>query len=156
MILSKLALTLTEQDINTGLATAFAKMAEVPQGEALKKVKDPRVSLKNGTLIFKCKASMGILPVPVEAQIRLTPAQNGEALDITLAKVSLAMMGGDMIAGQLMGQLASAVAGKPGLSVVGNTLTVAIKTLAGLRGITLGGTLRDIAIVDGTIALDFE
>ena len=30
------------------------------------------------------------------------------------------------------------------------------KTLAGLRGITLGGTLRDIAIVDGTIALDFE
>ena len=122
MILSKLALTLTEQDINTGLATAFAKMAEGPQGEALKKVKDPRVSLKNGTLIFKCKASMGILPVPVEAQIRLTPAQNGEALDITLAKVSLAMMGGDMIAGQLMGQLASAVAGKPGLSVVGNTL----------------------------------
>ena len=93
MILSKLALTLTEQDINTGLATAFAKMAEGPQGEALKKVKDPRVSLKNGTLIFKCKASMGILPVPVEAQIRLTPAQNGEALDITLAKVSLAMMG---------------------------------------------------------------
>ncbi len=156
MILSKLALTLTEQDINTGLATAFAKMGEGPQGEALKKVKDPRVSLKDGKLIFKCKASMGFLPVPVEAQIRLTPAQEGAALDITLAKVSLAMMGGDAIAGQLMGQLAGAVAGKPGLSVAGNTLTAELKTLADLRGITLGGRLRDIAIVNGTIALDFE
>ena len=103
MIISKLALTLTEDDINSGLAAAFAKMAET-QGEALKKVKDPKVALKDGTLIFKCKASMGFLPVPVEAQIRLSPAQDGTALDITLAKVSLAMMGGDAIAGQLICQ----------------------------------------------------
>ena len=115
MTLSKLALSLTEQDINAGLSTAFAKLGEGPQGEALKKVKDPRVSLKDGKLIFKCKASMGFLPVPVEAQIRLAPAQGGTALDITLAKLSLAMIGGDMIAGQLMGQLADAVAGSIGL-----------------------------------------
>lgn len=156
MTLSKLALSLTEQDINAGLSTAFAKLGEGPQGEALKKVKDPRVSLKDGKLIFKCKASMGFLPVPVEAQIRLAPAQGGTALDITLAKLSLAMMGGDMIAGQLMGQLADAVAGKTGLSVAGNTLTVALKTLAEMRGVALDGTLRDIAILNGTIALDFE
>ena len=155
MIISKLALTLTEDDINSGLAAAFAKMAET-QGEALKKVKDPKVALKDGTRIFKCKASMGFLPVPVEAQIRLSPAQDGTALDITLAKVSLAMMGGDAIAGQLMGQLATAVAGKPGLSVAGNTLTVALRTLADLRGIVLGGRLNDIAIVNGTLALDFS
>lgn len=155
MIISKLALTLTETDINSGLAAAFVKMAET-QGEALKKVKDPKVVLKDGTLIFKCKAAMGFLPVPVEAQIRLSPAQEGTALDITLAKVSLAMMGGDAIAGQLMGQLATAVAGKPGLSVAGNTLTVALKTLADLRGVTLGGRLNDVAIVNGTLALDFS
>ncbi len=155
MTISKLALTLTENDINSGLAAAFAKMAET-QGEALKKVKDPKVALKDGKLIFKCKAAMGFLPVPVEAQIRLTPAQEGTALDITLAKVSLAMMGGDAIAGQLMGQLASAVAGRPGLSVAGNTLTVALKALADLRGIALGGRLNDIAIVNGTLALDFS
>ncbi len=155
MIISKLALTLTENDINNGLASAFDKMAET-HGEMLKKVKDPQVALNDGKLTFKCKAAMGFLPVPVEAQIRLAPTQDGTALDITLAKVSLAMMGGDAMAGQLMGQLATAVAGKPGLSVVGNTLTVALKTLADLRGITLGGRLNDIAILNGTLALDFS
>ncbi len=156
MILSKLALTLTETDINNGLSAAFAKLADSPQGEGLKKIKDPKVSLDEGTLRFKCKASMGFLPVPVEARIRLTPAQDGAALDITLAKLSLAMMGGEAIAGQIMAQLATAVAGRPGLSVAGNTLTVAIQALAQMRGITLAGKLRDIAIVDGTISLDFE
>ena len=36
MTLSKLALTVTEDDINKGLEAAFEKMAEGPQGEALK------------------------------------------------------------------------------------------------------------------------
>ncbi len=155
MILSKLALTLTETDINTGLTAALAKMAET-QGEMLKKVKDPSVALKDGKVIFKCKASMGFLPVPVEAQIALAPAQGGNALDITLSKVSLAMMGGDAVAGQLMGQLATAIAGRPGLSVTGNTLTVALKTLADLRGMTLGGKLNTISVNDGALALDFS
>ena len=84
MILSKLALTLTESDINNGLSAAFAKMAET-HGEMLKKVKDPQVTLKDGLLIFKCKASMGFVPLPVEAQLRLAPAQDGAALDITLS-----------------------------------------------------------------------
>ncbi|MEG1553098.1 MAG: hypothetical protein RR133_06945 [Kiritimatiellia bacterium] len=155
MKISKLALSLSETDINSGLVSTLAKMAET-QGEALKKLKDPKVVLKDGLLIFKCKASMGFLPVPVEAQIRLAPAQSGSAIDITLAKVSLAMMGGDAIAGQLMGQLTAAVEGKPGLSVVGNTLTVALSTVAQLRGIVLGGKLNEISILNGTLALDFS
>lgn len=157
MLISKLALSLTEDDINTGLTAAFNKMAEGhPQGEQLKKIKDPRVSLKDGKIIFKCRASMGIMPMPVEAQIRLAPSADGMALDITLAKVSLMMMGGDAVASQLMGQLASAVAGKPGLAVNGNTLTVQLSTLAQLRNIQLGGKLNDIAILNGTLALDFS
>ncbi|MBO7181367.1 MAG: hypothetical protein J6V91_01085 [Kiritimatiellae bacterium] len=155
MILSKLALTLTEDDINNGLSAAFAKMAET-HGEMLKKVKDPKVTLKDGLLIFKCKAAMGFMPLPIEAQLRLAPAQDGAALDITLAKLSMAMMGGEAGASAAMGQLASAVAGKPGLSVNGNTLTVAISELAKLRGIGLSGSLKDIAILNGTIALDFS
>ncbi|MBQ9694145.1 MAG: hypothetical protein IJV69_05245 [Kiritimatiellae bacterium] len=155
MILSKLALTLTESDINNGLTAAFAKMAET-QGEMLKKVKEPKVTLKDGLLIFKCKASMGFMPLPIEAQLRLAPAQGGTALDVTLSKLSMAMMGGEAGATAAMGQIATAVAGKPGLSVNGNTLTIAISELAKLRGVALEGTLKDIAIVNGTIALDFS
>ena len=155
MTLSKLALTVTEEDINKGLEAAFEKMAEGPQGEALKKVKNPRVELKKGLVTFKCRASMGIVPMPIEAQIRLEPAQNGSALDITLEKVSM-MMGGAAGASALMGQVAAAVAGKPGLSVNGTTLTVEIATLAQQRGITLGGTLRTLAVADRALTLDFE
>ena len=131
-------------------------MAEGPQGEALKKVKNPRVELKKGLVTFKCRASMGIVPMPIEAQIRLEPAQNGSALDITLEKVSMMMMGGAAGASALMGQVATAVAGKPGLSVNGTTLTVEIATLAQQRGITLGGTLRTLAVADRALTLDFE
>lgn len=158
MKLSKLALTVTEDDISTGLEAALKKVAEGnPQGaDMMKKIKNPKVKLSDGMVIFKCKASMGILPVPIEAKIRLAPADDGQALDITLAKVSMAMMGGEMIAGQLMSQLAAAVAGKPGLSVYDNTLRVAIAQLAQLRGIELGGRLNDIAVVNGTLSLDFS
>lgn len=156
MTLSKLALAVTEDDINKGLEGALAKMAEGPQGEGLKKIKNPRVELKEGLVVFKCKASMGLLPVPVEAQIRLAPAQEGAALDVTLEKVSLAMMGGGAIATQLMGQLAAAVAGKPGLTVAGNTLTVAVRTLAQMRGVTLEGSLRALAVEGRALRLDFE
>jgi len=156
MILKALALTVTESDINTALETALSRMADSPQGgEALKKVKNPHVVLKKGLLSFKCKASMGFLPVPVEAQLRLEPAQDGAALNVTLAKVSLAMMGGEAVAGQLMGQLAGAVAGRPGLSVSGNTLTVDVKALAATRGIVLAGRIRAISLDDGSLALDF-
>ena len=156
MQINKLGLMFTEADINGGLAAAFEKMGEAQGKELLKKVKDPQVVLKEGLLIFKCKASMGFIPMPVEAQIRLAPAQEGAALAITLEKVSMAMMGGAAGASALMGQLASAVAGKPGLSVEGNTLTVALQTVAALRQISLGGKLNDIAIVNGTLALDFS
>ena len=156
MQINKLGLMFTEADINGGLAAAFEKMGEAQGKELLKKVKDPQVVLKDGLLIFKCKASMGFIPMPVEAQIRLAPAQEGAALAITLEKVSMAMMGGAAGASALMGQLASAVAGKPGLSVEGNTLTVALQTVAALRQISLGGKLNDIAIVNGTLALDFS
>ncbi len=155
MIISKIGLTLTEDDINSGLTAAFDKMKDT-HGDAMKKIKNPRVVLKNGLIHFKCSASMGILPVPIDAQIRLMPALNGTALNITLVKVSMAMMGGAAAASALMGQLATAIAGKPGLSVSGETLTVELKTLADLRKITLGGTLNDIAVVDGTLALDFS
>ena len=155
MILSKLALTLTESDINNGLTAAFEKMAEV-HGEMLKKVKEPKVTLKDGTLIFKCKAAMGFMPLPIEAQLRLAPAEDGAALAITLSKLSMAMMGGEAGASAAMSQVATAVAGKPGMSVTGNTLTVAITELAKMRGITLSGKLNDSAIVNGTIALDFS
>lgn len=157
MVISKLALTLSEEDINAGLSAAFEKMASgTPQGEQLKKIKDPRVALQDGKLTFKCRASMGVLPMPVEAQIRLTPSTDGLALDITLAKVSLMMMGGEAVAAQLMGQLASAVAGKPGLAVNGNTLTVRLATLAQLRNIQLGGRLNEVTIGNHTLALDFS
>lgn len=155
MILSKLVLTLTESDINNGLTAAFAKLAET-QGEAMKKVKDPKVILKDGTLIFKCKAAMGFVPLPVEAQIRLTPTQEGKVLDITLSKLSMAMMGGETAAGAVMGQLASAIAGKPGMHVNGNTLSIAVVELAKLRGMTLEGSLKDIAILNGAITVDFS
>ncbi len=155
MIISKIGLTLTEDDINTGLTAAFEKMKEA-HGDAMKKIKNPRVVLKNGIVHFKCSASMGFLPVPIDAQIRLAPTMEGTALNITLSKVSMAMMGGAAAASALMGQLATAVAGKPGLSVNGDTLTVELKTFANMRKITLGGTLNDIAVVDGTLALDFS
>ncbi len=155
MIISKLALTATEDEINAGLTAAFEKMAET-QGEAIKKIKEPRVLLENGILRFKCKASMGVLPLPVEAQIRLAPAMSGTALAITLVKVSLAMMGGESAAKALMGQVATAVAGRPGLSVDGNTLMVSLSELSALRGIQLGGTLKDVALVNGTLSLDFS
>lgn len=158
MTINKLAIALTETDINAGLTAAFTKMGEAggAQAEALKKIKDPKVVLKDGVITFKCKAAMGFLPVPVEAQIRLTPAQSGTALDITLSKIALAMMGGDSAVSAIMGQVATAIAGKPGLAVNGNTLTVALKALADLRGIQLGGTLNSITVENATLALDFS
>ena len=81
---------------------------------------------------------------------------NTTTLDITLEKVSMMMMGGAAGASALMGQVATAVAGKPGLSVNGTTLTVEIATLAQQRGITLGGTLQTLAVADRALTLDFE
>ena len=157
MQINKLALTLTESDINNGLVAAFQKMAEAQgQAEMAKKLKDPKVVLTDGKVIFKAKVAMGFLPVPVEAQVRLAPAQGGTALDITLMKISLAMMGGDAAVQQIMGQIATATAGKPGITVAGNTLTLALSTLAGLRGITLGGKLNSIEANSGALALDFS
>ena len=99
---------------------------------------------------------MGFLPVPVEAQLRLAPADGGNALDITLERVSLAMMGGATVASQLMSQVAGMVAGKPGLAVSGSTLTVALQTLAQTRQIELGGKLNDITVSDGLISFDLS
>ena len=66
------------------------------------------------------------------------------------------MMGGAAGASALMGQVAAAVAGKPGLAVNGTTLTVEIASLAQQRGIVLGGTLRTLAVADRALTLDFE
>lgn len=156
MVISKLALMFTEDEINHALTAAFEKMAEAQGKEMMKKLKNPKVQLKNGMLIFKAKTTMGFIPVPIEAQLRLTPAQGGAALDVTLEKVSMAMMGGATAATALMGQLAGAIAGRPGLTVNGTTLTLELSTLAALRNITLGGKLNDIAIVNNTLALDFS
>lgn len=155
MIVSKLALTLSEADINKGLEAAFTKISET-NPEAAKKIRSPKVVLKDGVIVFKCKASMGIMPIPVEARIGLKPAKEGMALDITLEKVSLMMVGGAAGASAIMGQLATAVAGKPGLEVNGSTLTITLDTLAQLRGITLGGRLNTIEVNAGVLALDFS
>ncbi len=155
MTINKIGLVLTEEDINKGLEGAFAKMLET-QGEMAKKLKNPRVELKDDGIHFKCKVSMGIMPMPVEAQIKLAPAMDGGAINVTLAKVSMMMMGGAAGASALMGQLATAVAGKPGLSVNGDTLTVELATLATLRGIVLGGKLNTVAVTKGQLALDFS
>ena len=66
------------------------------------------------------------------------------------------MMGGAAGACALMGQVAQAVAVKPGLSVNGTSLTVEIASLAQQRGITLGGTVRTLAVADRALTLDFE
>jgi hypothetical protein len=155
MIISKIGLTLTEDDLNKVVEAAFAKIGEA-NPEAAKKVRSPKIVLKDGAIIFKCKASMGIMPVPIEARIELKPAKEGAALDVTLAKVSMMFMGGAMGASALMGQVATAVAGKPGLSVNGTTLTVDLALLADLRKITLGGKLNAIDVKSGTLALDFS
>ena len=103
MKLSKLALSLTESDLNTMLQTAIARMAETPEGEKLSKIKNPEIALSGEIVCFRCKATMmGMIPVPVEAQIHLAPARDGSAIALTLKKVSMAMFGGEMAAGQLM------------------------------------------------------
>ena len=103
MRVSKLALTLTETDLNTMLQTALARMAETPEGEKLSKIKNPEIALTGDCLCFRCKATMmGVIPVPVEAQLQLAPACEGTALAVTLKKVSMAMFGGEMAAGQIM------------------------------------------------------
>ncbi len=156
MKISKLAFTLSEEDLTKAIQAAFQKMGEGPQGEMLKSVTSPTVALKEGHLFFKCKAKISFMPVPVEAKIRLAPVQEGAALEIQLAKLSMAMMGGEMIAGQLMGQLATALAGRPGISVQGDTLTIGVKELAALRGIQLGGKLNEIEINNGLLTFDFS
>ena len=158
MKIAKLALALTETDLNTMLSTAMERMAkEQPQAkEMASKVKDPRISLKDGLIVFRCKAALGFIPVPVEAQLRLAPANGGEALDITLEKVSMAMMGGSTVASQLMSQVAGMVAGKPGIAVSGNTLTVALATLAQSRQLELAGKLNFITASNGTISFDLS
>lgn len=155
MIISKIALTLTEEDLNKAIEAAFAKMGEA-NPEAAKKVRSPKVVLKDGAIIFKCKASMGIMPMPIEARIELKSAKDGTALDVTLAKVSMMFMGGAMGASALMGQLATLVAGKPGLSVNDTTLTIDLATLSEMRNIKLGGKLNVIEVKSGTLALDFS
>lgn len=155
MIISKIGLTLTEDDLNKVVEAAFAKISEA-NPEAAKKLKSPKVVLKDGSFVFKCKASMGILPVPVEARIAFAPAKDGMALDITLTKVSLMMMGGAAGASAIMGQVATAVAGKPGLEVNGSTLTVDLATFAKMRNIVLGGKLNAVEVTSGALALDFS
>jgi hypothetical protein len=56
----------------------------------------------------------------------------------------------------LMGQLATLVAGKPGLAVNDTTLTIDLAVLSEMRNIKLGGKLNVIEAKSGTLALDFS
>ena len=99
---------------------------------------------------------MGMIPVPVEAQIHLAPARDGSAIALTLKKVSMAMFGGEMAAGQLMQQLAGYLGDKPGFSVEGSTLTVAVDAIGRARGIELTGRLNTLGVARGALELDFS
>ncbi len=157
MRLSKLALSLTESELNTMLQTALARMADTPEGEKLSKIKNPEVVLSGDVLCFRCKATMmGVIPVPVEAQIHLAPARDGSAIALTLKKVSMAMFGGEMAAGPLMQQLAGYIGDKPGLSVEWATLTIALDVISRSRGIDLTGRLNTLGVAQGALELDFS
>ncbi len=154
MIINKICITIAESEISNALLAGMARGGE--QAEQLKQIKDPRIEFKQGKIAFKCKYTMGFMPVPVEAQIELSPACDGRALAIRLAKVSLAMMGGNSAATALLQQLAPHIAGKPGLALDGDTLTVDLKTLGQMRGIVVNGSLRTIAVCPGTLTLELE
>ncbi len=155
MIINKICFSVTEKEVSDALINGLQRMPP-EAAEQLKKVKDPTIVFKPGMICFKCKFAMGFLPVPVEAQIELKPANDGTALAIRLAKVSMAMMGGNTAATALMGQLAQAIAGKPGMTVEGDTLTIELKQLAAMKGLIVNGNLNTLSIEPGLLTLELD
>lgn len=155
MVINKICFSVSEQEIVSSLLNGLQRMP--PEAAAqMKKIKDPTVVFKPGIICFKCKYSMGFVPMPVEAQIELTPRYDGTALAIRLVKVSLAMMGGNSAATALMGQLASVVQGKPGFSVEGDTLVIELKRLAAMKGLIINGNLNKLEVKPGSLTLELE
>ncbi|MGN0876709.1 MAG: hypothetical protein ACI4TC_05515 [Kiritimatiellia bacterium] len=155
MQIHQLALSVTINELRDGLRAGLEKAKASGQGAGqLDGFTDPDVKVKDGALVFSVKKKMGFIPVSLSASVTPKALTDGQGISLTLNKVNAAgILGGATAAGALMQQLAAAVAGRPGLSVVGNDLVITKDALTALPNFAITGAIKALDVFSDQIAL---
>lgn len=155
MTIHQLALTVTIDEIRNGLRLGLEKAKAAGQGGGqLDGFVDPDVKSKDGALVFSVKKKMGFIPVTMSASVTPKALEDGQGIVLTLNKVNLAgVLGGASAASALMQQVATAVAGRPGLSVRGNDLIITKEALAAFPAFAITGSVKALDVFSDQIAL---
>lgn len=146
MIVNTLDLVLEVMDIQ--------RIFEKVTGE-VDKLKEISVSLENNALILGGKISIG-LTIPFSTKWRASLLNSGNELCLTLAGVSVAMvgMGEDMISCQVLSMLQSKLQGYDAVRVDGEDVIVDLRTALAPRGITLSNPVKKVFISPTGIELE--
>lgn len=154
MQIHQLAITLTIDEIRNGLQAWLEKAKEAPQAKGqLDGISKPDIKVEGRALVFSVKKKFGILPVTLSAMVTPKALPDGQGLELTLDKINAGFIGGASAAAPIMQQIATAVAGRPGLSVTGNTLTVTKEALAAVPSLQITGAIKAIDVFSDQIAL---
>ena len=154
MQIHKLSVSITIEEIRHGLQMALEKAKSNPQADGkLDGISKPDVKADKGALTFSVKKKLGIIPMTLSAQVTPKALPDGSGLTLTLDKVNAGFIGGAFAAAPLMQQLAAIVAGRPGLSVDGQTLTVTKEALAAFPAFQVTGPISGIDVSPNQIDL---
>lgn len=155
MTIHQLALSVTVDEIRTGLQAGLEKAKAAGQGGGqLDGFVDPDVKAKDGALVFSVKKKMGFIPITMSASVTPKALADGTGIVLTLNKVHVAgVLGGASAATALMQQVASAVAGRPGLSVSGNDLIITKDALDAVPALSITGAIKALDVFSDQIAL---
>ena len=153
MEISQLALSATEQELTEWLQKALEKLAETKPDSPLTKLKQPQVHLRPDRAQLTCTAEIGFA-VPVEAELSCSPSADGEAVEITLEKLTAQIaFGGGMITNGVMQLLTHAIEGKEGFSITGKTIRIQLAPLFSATRLQVTGKLREITLAPSRLSL---
>ena len=156
MELSHLALTATAADLTRLLGSALTRLVQKSPASPLAKLHEPRISLLQDRAVFQCTAEIGF-SVPVEAELSCSPSADGEAVEITLEKLTAQVaIGGSMITNGVMQLLTHAIEGKEGMSISGKTIRIELRLLFSVTQLQVAGKLREITLTPNRLSLSLH
>jgi hypothetical protein len=117
-------------------------------------VREIDVALENGVAVISGKVALG-LTIPFKTRWKVGVADEGYALGVTLAGVSVGVMGvGEgMISDRIMAMLAEKLAGHQSVRVADGVIRVDLRAVLAARGVALRAPVRSIEIKPSGVAL---
>lgn len=135
MIIRQLSLFLSAAEVAQRLQTALSGVEQI--GDPAVQLADGRIDL-NG--VFKAGLS---IPFGTSWTVEVLP---GNRLALRLTKFNAGVFGGSSLGGQVLAMLATRLAGRDGLTVEGDRLTLALNPLLAQQGIELAGSVNSLIL----------